>query len=207
MMAKRNFLLRNAAILVLTILMTGQLWARDEVKGREVYFDTESTELRDSEMGNPFTIMALFLGQKPTLDSKKEPHTHAHVFQVIVDGGNGVQDPPNADGSPGGDDSLAWGNFNMFIMGGLDYPPALEGKTGTFATAKYFIPYLDDRVYFLRLWEGTDVKSAPYYQDSSEYVSTSGDQGGGMVRISSRLYSTPQDVEWAFGPSKPRPKK
>lgn len=207
MMAKRNIQLRFATILVMSLLVTGQLWAREEVKGREVYIDMENNELRDKEMGNPFTILTLFFSSKPILDSKQEPHGHGHLIQVIVDGGNGVQDPPLADGSPGGDDSLAWGNFNTLYVGGLDYPPAMEGKTGTFVSAKYFIPFLDDKVYYLRLWESADAKTAPYYQDSSEYASTAGDQGGGMVRISSKLYSSPQDIEWAFGSPKPRPKK
>lgn len=206
-MASGNMVLRFAVLTCAAFILTTTVWARDEVKGREVYFDTENIEARDMEMGNPFSMLALFLCQKPQLDSKKEPHSHGHLIQVIVDGGNGEQDAPQADGTPGGDDSLAWGNFNALMLGGLEYPPTMEGKTGTFAGGKYFIPYRDDKVYYLRLWEGADPKTAPYYQDSSEYVSTAGDQGGGMVRISSRLYTTPQDVEWAFGPSKPRPKK
>ncbi len=207
MMAKRNISLRFAATLGLTLLFAGQLWARDEVNGREVYVDIENNELRDKEMGNPYTILTLFYNSKTVLDSKQEPHSHGHLIQIIVDGGNGIQDPPQADGSTGGDDSLALGNFNTLYLGGLDYPPKMEGKSGTFVSAKYFIPYFDDKVYYLRLWEGAEAKSAPYYQDSSEYASTAGDQGGGMVRISSRLYSSPQDIEWTFGPSKPRVKK
>ncbi|MCL4306411.1 hypothetical protein KJZ99_10880 [bacterium] len=200
-------MLRIATTILLVLVTLNSVMAREVIKGREVYFDTENTEERDNEMGNPFTILVFFFNNKPVLDRTGAPHDHGHLIQVIADGGNGIQDPPNPDGTPGGDDSLAWGNFNQLYLGGHEYPPQMEGKTGLFSSGKYFIPYVDDGVYYLRLWEGGDSKKAPYYQDSSEYVSTIGDQGGGMLRVSSRVYKSPEDVEWTFGPAKPRPKK
>ncbi|MCB9367398.1 MAG: hypothetical protein H6506_01795 [Calditrichaeota bacterium] len=207
LMTDGNMMLRKAIWLILIVCVAQGAYARDVIKGRDVYFDTEETEARDAVMGNPFSVLVLFLNMTPVLDSKGEPHDHNHLIQVIVDGGNGIQDPPKADGTPGGDDSLAWGNFNQVYIGGHTYPPEMVGKTGLFGTVKYFIPYTDDGVYYLRLWEGADAKKAPYYQDSSEYSSTIGDQGGGMLRVSSRIYKNPEDIDWKFGPSKPRTTK
>lgn len=151
---------------------------------------------------NPYNVLALFTCWKtPILDHTGKPHKHNRVIQVIVDGGNGVQDPPNPDGTPGGDDSLAYGNFNMIRVLGADGLFDPKGQSGFFITQKYFIPYLPDRAYYLRFWEGEDVATAPYYQNSVEYVSDN-DRGGSMIRFYS---SPPIDVDWKFGPSKPRP--
>ncbi len=207
MLAKRNIVLRIAGLFALLTLFVTTAIARDVIKGREVFFDTELDEQRDVAMGNPYGILVVMYGKAPVLDSKGELHSHGHLIQVIMDGGNGVQDPPNPDGTPGGDDSLAIGNFNSFYLAGYDYPPEMKGKTGLFLSAKFFLPYVDDRVYYLRLWEGGDPAKAPFYQDTREYVSTIGDQGGGLVRISSRNYSGPQELDWTFGKSVPRPKK
>lgn len=207
MLAKRNMLLRFALLGTAVTLFAATVYARDMVKGREIYVDTEETPVRDVEMGNPFNMLVLMYADKPVLDSKDAPHSHGGLIQLIMDGGNGVQDTPNPDGSPGGDDSLAIGNFNVLYLGGLEYPPTMDGKTGQFVSAKFFIPYVDDRVYYLRLWESGDPAKAPYYQDTREYVSTIGDQGGGLVRLTSRNYSGPHELNWTFGKSKPRPKK
>jgi hypothetical protein len=150
---------------------------------------------------NPYNVLALFMSQTPILDHAGKPHVHGHVIQVIVDGGNGIQDPPNPDGSPGGDDSLAYGNFNMIrMLGDMDARDP-KGRSGRFVTWKYFIPYLPDRAYYLRLWEGDNVATAPYYQDAVEYVSDL-DRGGSMIRFRE---GPPIDVDWKFGPSQPRP--
>ncbi len=207
MLEMRNHVLRFAGFLMLMALIAGSALAMDIVKGREVHFDTEDNPTRDVEMGNPFNMLVLMYTDKPVKDSKGDPHGHGHLIQLMIDGGNGVQDQPNPDGTPGGDDSLAIGNFNYLYLAGHDYPPNMDGKTGLFGSVKFFIPYVDDGVYYLRLWEGGDPAKAPFYQDTREYVSTVGDQGGGLVRLASRNYSGPQELNWTFGPSQPRPKK
>lgn len=207
LMEMRNNMLRFALLLALLTLVVQASIAREVVNGREVWYDTDEDLARDDAMGNPYNILVLLYSDKPVLDHKGEIHDHGHLIQVVMDGGNGLQDPPNPDGTPGGDDSLALGNFNTFYLAGHEYPPQMEGKTGLFGSVKFFVSYVDDRVYYLRLWEGGDPAKAPYYQDTSEYVSTIGDQGGGLVRISGRLYNGPQELNWTFGPSIPRPKK
>ena len=207
MLAKRNVVLRFAGLCLLLTLFAASAMARDVVKGREVWYDTDMDVARDEAVGNPYGLLVLLYSDRPVLDSKGELHSHGHLMQVIVDGGNGVQDPPNLDGTPGGDDSLALGNFNTLYLAGQEYPLVMEGKTGLFGSVKFFVPYIDDRVYYLRLWEGGDPAKAPFYQDTHEYVSTIGDQGGGLVRISSRNYAGPQELNWTFGKSQPRPKK
>jgi len=201
-------MLRFAVGLALVALAALSAHARDLVKGRELYIDTEATNERDERMGNPFGMLVLMHNDgDPVKNSKGDLHAHGAVIDVIQDGGNGIQDPPNADGTPGGDDSLAYGNFNRSFLVGLEDPIDMTKKSGLFYTQKYFIPYEDDKVYYLRLWEGSDPKTAPSYQNTNEYISTIGDQGGGMVRLSSRVYQGPAEVRWKFGPSVARPKK
>jgi hypothetical protein len=157
---------------------------------------------------NPFNILVFMYTTQPILDHLGEPHNHGHVIQLIQDGGNRIQDPPDPDGTPGGDDSLALGNFNMIKMRGIEYPYAPDGKTGQFYSVKYFVPFVRDAVYYLRIWEGDDVATAPYYQNSSEYRNpVTSDQGGGLVSISPRTFSGPQELDWIFGKSVPRPEK
>jgi hypothetical protein len=152
---------------------------------------------------NPYNVLAQMMTQTPIPDHTGKPHMNGHVIQVIVDGGNYLQDPPNADGTPGGDDSLAYGNFNMILMRGDEGPTAdFKARSGKFVSWKYFIPYFPDRAYYLRLWEGDKVATAPYYQDSVEYFAEV-DRGGAMIRFHE---GPPVDVDWKFGPSKPRPK-
>jgi hypothetical protein len=149
--------------------------------------------------------MALWVAfTDPVLNQAGKPHAMGDVFQVLVDGGNGVQDLPNPDGSPGGDDSLAFGNYNLFRINGLE-DPALVGKDiGLYFAHKYFIPFVMGRGYYLRLWEGKDAKTAPYYQDTKEYK-TEVDAGGAFYFFKEN--APPIDVEWKFTASKPRPKK
>jgi hypothetical protein len=151
---------------------------------------------------NPYNVLASMTALTPIPDHTGKPHAHGHVIQVIVDGGNYIQDPPNPDGTPGGDDSLAYGNFNMILLRGEQEPWDPKGRSGKFVSWKYFIPYIPDRAYYLRLWEGDSVATAPYYQDSIEYYAEV-DRGGGMIRFHE---GPPIDVDWKFGPSKPRPK-
>jgi hypothetical protein len=177
----------------------------------EQYMDGRKVVLSDAELpadaGNPFNMLAFMHNSEPALDSRGEPHHHGHLIQVIVDGGNRMQDPPDPDGSPGGDDSLAYGNFNLMVLQGVETPFVEDGDTGLFFGLRYFVPYQREGVYYLRLWEGNDVKSAPYYQDSSEYIATNGDQGGGMIMMSPRTIQGPMETNWRFGKSVPRPKK
>lgn len=152
---------------------------------------------------NPYNILASFNSWKqPVLDHTGKPHAHGHIIQVIVDGGNYRQDPPNPDGSPGGDDSMAYGNFNLIRLLGIDEPTDPKGRTGMFMSAKYFIPFFPDRAYYLRLWEGDNIATAPYYQNTIEYDAEV-DRGGSMLRPPP---GPPIDVNWTFGPSQPWPK-
>ena len=151
---------------------------------------------------NPYSIYSLMICWKnPILDHTGKPHDHGHVIQLIMDGGNGIQDPPLPDGMPGGDDTLAFGNYNHIrLMGqdGLDDP---NGKSGQFFAKRAFAPLVPNRTYYLRVWEGDDFKTAPYYQDTIEYVGLD-DRGGAMFTPTP---GQPQEIDWTFGPSKPRP--
>lgn len=171
-------------------------------RDRILIYDTE--EMPDwFPHNNPQNVLVhLYCEKYPVLDHTGQPHDHGHVIQVIQDGGNGLQDPPNTDGSPGGDDSLAWGNFNMIRLGGIAMPPLEEGKTGQFYSQKLFIAFDPDGAYYLRVWEGDDVSTAPYYQNSVEYW-TDQDHGGAMMRITPNELA---DSDWRFGKSIPRPK-
>jgi hypothetical protein len=171
-------------------------------KGREVVFDTD-TLIPDRAI-NPYSVLASQNSwTKPVLDHTGKPHHHGHLIQIIVDGGNGIQDPPNADGSPGGDDSLAYANFNMIRMRGSDEPYDLKGATGMFASWRFFVPFVPPpRAYYLRIWEGDNVATAPYYQNTIEYKADTNDRGGAMIVLRS---GPPIEVDWTFGPSKPRP--
>ncbi len=193
--------MRSLFVLVLTLFAVPLLHAQDNM--RPILFDHEDPpEWYPQE--NPFNTLALLVAwETPILDHSGKPHKHGRVIQVIMDGGNGVQDPPKADGSPGGDDSLAYGNFNMIRVMGIDDPPVPTGASGMFYSKKYFIPYFKNRPVYLRFWEGEDERIAPYYQDSIEYKSDE-DQGGAMVMLKDGI---PVDLIWSFGDSKPRPKK
>ena len=173
------------------------------ITGREPMWDTDSLPGYITD-DNPFRMLALMVAfEHPVLDHRGKPHRHGNIVQIIEDGGNGRQDEPRPDGSPGGDDSLAFGNFNMFRIWGLEMPSDSAAATGLFWSRRYFVPYIESRRYYLRVWEGNDLKTAPYYQDSREYKSET-DQGGAMYFM--RSNSMPTDVEWQFGPAKPRPK-
>jgi hypothetical protein len=169
---------------------------------RPVLFDSVANPPPYVPQINPFSILASMNSFKtPVLDHSGKPHQHGHVIQVIVDGGNGRQDPPQTDGMPGGDDSLAYGNFNLICLDGLDDPPKMNEATGLFFSKRYFIPFLPSRAYYLRVWEGNDYATAPYYQDSKEYDAGE-DRGGAMITLA---VPHPIDVDWKFGPSIPRP--
>jgi hypothetical protein len=137
-------------------------------------------------------------------DHKGEPHKNGHIIQVIADGGNGIQDPPNPDGSPGGDDTLAFGNFNLMrVCGVAEFTKDTTAQTGQFYSQKYFIPYVRGKSYYLRLWDGYNEKTAPYYQDTIEYT-TGMDNGGSMIRMNSAVPMSPVDADFKFGKCKPR---
>ena len=179
----------------------------EELGGRKVIWDSDVLS-KDELPENPFNMLVFMYTTQPVIDHLGEFHDHNHIIQLIQDGGNRIQDPPNPDGSPGGDDSLALGNFNSVRMLGITYPYLPNGKSGQFYSKKYFVPSLRDAVYYLRIWEGDDVADAPYYQHSSEYLNpTTNDQGGGMVTISPRTIQGPQELDWLFGKSIPRPQK
>jgi hypothetical protein len=170
---------------------------------RPVLFDTDEPPPYLPQ-ANPYNLLAsMNCWTVPVLDHSGKPHQHGHLVQILVDGGNGRQDPPNPDGTPGGDDSVAYGNFNLIRLQGLDDPPNLKAATGLFFSARYFIPFLPGRAYYLRLWEGDNSATAPYYQDTIEYDAGE-DRGGAMITLT---ITHPLDVDWKFGPSKPRPQK
>jgi hypothetical protein len=170
---------------------------------RIVLYDTDDDPPGYPSM-NPYNILASMNSwSTPILNHSGKPHKHGDVIQILMDGGNLKQDPPNPDGTPGGDDSLAYGNFNMIRLLGIVSMTDSIGESGQFMSWRYFIPFQPGRAYYLRLWEGKNVATAPYYQDTIEYEAGA-DRGGAMVQLKD---GTPSDLDWKFGPSKPRPGK
>jgi hypothetical protein len=169
---------------------------------RPILFDNEKPPAGYPVM-NPYNILIqMTSGGQPILDHAGQPHTDGHVIQVIQDGGNGVQDPPRADGSPGGDDTLAYGNFNMIRMSGDPLTGNDGQNTGTFISKRNFIPYVQPGpAYYLRIWEGDDIATAPYYQDTKEY-SAGRDQGGATFTPKP---AKPTILRWKFGEAVARP--
>lgn len=170
--------------------------------GAPILFDTDDPP-PDYPIVNPYAVLvSINSWTKSVHDHEGKPHEAGHLVQIIMDGGNGVQDPPRADGMPGGDDSLAYGNFNMLRVAPPEAAPDESGRKGMFYSQRYFIPYVAPvRAYYLRIWEGDNVATAPYYQNSSEY-DAGDDRGGGMIFLRT---GEPMDTDWTFGPSKPRP--
>jgi hypothetical protein len=134
----------------------------------------------------------------PVLDHTGNPHEDGHIIQIIADGGNGIQDPPNPDGTPGGDDSLADGNFNVQYVNGKKHVP--DGlKPGMFMGMRCFVPYHLSMSLYMRLWEGSSYIASEYYQDSEEYESSMGDRGGPIVTLQPGYMD---EVVWQFGHSR-----
>jgi hypothetical protein len=148
---------------------------------------------------NPYeTLYSMNSWTTPVLDHTGKPHTDGHAIQLVMDGGNGIQDPPNSDGSPGGDDSLGAGNFQVqFINGAKHLAEGMEA--GMFVGVRYFIPYKPNSSIYLRLWEGSDPRTARYYQDTVEYTTFQGNSGGPIVDLRPESMD---DIDWRFGPSK-----
>jgi hypothetical protein len=173
------------------------------------YFDNDTTKLPDY-YPNIYTysgtvLVSMNCWTYPPLDHNGELHHQGHIIQLIEDGGNGLQDPPNPDGSPGGDDALALGNFNLMrIYDDDDLSVDTTKRSNKFGSYKYFVPYNNGNSYYLRLWEGYSEKTAPYYQDTIEY-STGTDNGGTMIRLYAITPQPPVDADFKFGPPKPRP--
>jgi hypothetical protein len=146
---------------------------------------------------NPYRTLCCMYSSEPVLDHNGEPHRDGHVIQIIADGGNGIQDLPNFDGSPGGDDSLAAGNFNIQYVNGEKH--STEGLgSGMFIGMAYFISYKLNQTIYLRVWEGPDPSAASFYQDSKEYTTTLGNSGGCMITLRTQ-YS--DEIDWRFGRS------
>ena len=148
---------------------------------------------------NPFgSLYRMHSWTTPVLDHEGKPHKDGHIIQIIVDGGNGIQDPPRFDGNPGGDDTLADGNFYaQFINGEKNVPVGLA--PGTFYGTVYYIPYKANQSIYLRLWEGQYPGVAEYYQDSEEYKTTRGNVGGPIIAVQPEVVD---QIEWRFGQSK-----
>jgi hypothetical protein len=215
--ARLERMVKTAAYLVLFACLAAAVLAQDTTKVSEkkavnrsawrsmrpVIWDDQHNFPPDFPRINPYRITVLFSsGKNPVLDHTGQPHLSGHAIQVIMDGGNGVQDPPKPDGSPGGDDSLAFANLNMIRMT-MNFSEPDTVRTGGFVAKRYFVPlYPTGRAYYLRIWEGKDVATALYYQDSIEYVSA-GDTGGAMIIPKA---GEPATARWKFGSSKPRPK-
>ena len=148
---------------------------------------------------NPFgSLYRMHSWKRPILDHEGKPHKDGHIIQIIMDGGNGIQDPPLSNGNPGGDDSLADGNFYaQFINGEKNIENGLA--PGMFIGMVYYIPYKANQSIYLRLWEGSDPGEAEYYQDSEKYETTRGNSGGAILSLQPEIVD---QVEWWFGPSK-----
>ena len=191
--------MRFLSLLVALFALSSFSWA-DSNRGTPIWDDGDLPPGWPEE--NLFNVLASMNSwTKPVLDHTGQPHAHGHIVQLIMDGGNNIQDPPSADGQPGGDDSLAYGNFNMIRVLGIEGDDNATGKTGMFFSKKFFIPLVPQRSFYLRIWEGKDEKTAPYYQDTIEYTAND-DRGGKMIKLRS---GQPMDIDWTFGASQPRP--
>ncbi|MFZ5432460.1 MAG: hypothetical protein ACOZB3_01680 [Calditrichota bacterium] len=194
------------AIAVIGIAVFGfQAFAEDAISDSThppILFDTQEPPGILGQ-GNPYRILTLMASaMTPVLNHEGKPHEAGNVIQIIADGGNGVQDSPNPDGTPGGDDLLAYGNFNMMRVLPADQAPDGSGREGLFMPVRYFIPFSNPtKAYYLRIWEGKDIATAPYYQDTKEY-DAGDDRGGAMLFL---RVGEPADVYWTFGASQPRP--
>lgn len=164
-------------------------------------FDPDSVALSEKAKQdyNPYrTLYSMNSWTTPVLDHNGKPHKDGHIIQIIADGGNGIQDPPNPDGSPGGDDSMAVGNFSIqYINGEKHIAGGLE--PGMFMGMMYFVPYNANQTIYLRIWEGADPAAAEYYQDAEEYTTFRGNRGGMMIALQP---SDLDDIDWLFGHSK-----
>lgn len=156
-----------------------------------------SSEAREDH--NPYDVLySMNSWTTPVLDHNDKPHADGHAIQLIMDGGNGIQDPPNLDGSPGGDDTMAVGNFNVQYTNGAKHKA--EGlEAGMFMGMRYFVPYKPYSSIYLRLWEGSDPTVARYYQDTADYTTFRGNSGGPIIDLQTEYLD---DIDWRFGPSK-----
>lgn len=162
-------------------------------------FDPDSIPPNAKGEHNPdWTLCCMHSWSAPVLDHNGKPHRDGHIIQIIADGGNAIQDPPNPDGSPGGDDTLADGNFTIqYVNGEKHIPDGL--KPGMFIGMRCFVPYKPDMSVYVRLWEGHDPMTSEYYQDSEEYTTLEGDKGGQIVSLQRGII---KELDWRFGPSK-----
>jgi hypothetical protein len=172
----------------------------------EEEFDPDSVAIdeRVKQDYNPYmSLYSMNSWTTPVLDHNGKPHKDCHAIQVIADGGNGIQDPPNPDGSPGGDDSLADGNYNIqYVNGKKNIIAGLQD--GMFMGTYYYVPYKANQSIYLRLWESSYPATAEYYQDSEEYTTFRGDHGGPIIALQPENVD---DVDWKFGPSKKSPNR
>ncbi len=164
-------------------------------------FDPDSIAFHPKAVGNynpTQTLCGMNSWLSPVLDHNGNPHPDGHIIQIIADGGNGIQDPPNLDGSPSGDDTLAEGNFNIqYINGEKHIPHGLSA--GMFIGMFYFISYKPNQSIYLRIWEGRDPSKAEYYQDSREFTTERGNSGGHMFAPHPNRV---ESVQWLFSESK-----
>ncbi len=181
---------------VIVVLMLA--WASPTSLGQQE-IDPDSITYSPLAVGsfNPYRTLCCMYSSEPVLDHNGEAHKDGHVIQIIADGGNGIQDPPNLDGSPGGDDSLAAGNFNIQYVNGEKHSAEGLGP-GMFMGMAYFISYKLNQTIYLRIWEGPDPSGAEYYQDSREYTTTFGNSGGSMITLRTQ-YS--DEIDWRFSRS------
>lgn len=91
------------------------------------------------------------------------------LFQIVWAGPDGVPDPPNADGSPGGDDQplAAFVTGQAFGRFGTGYED--EPDTGRFDTlfAHHFQPGTPGIVLYARAWDAATFDAAMAYGDSA----------------------------------------
>jgi hypothetical protein len=189
---------RLGPIQLLVFLFFTTAFSSDLSLGQQ--FDPDSICYSDKvrEDFNPYDTLYRMCSWKPVQNHLSQPHSDGDAIQIIADGGNGIQDPPQSDGSPGGDDSLADGNFNVQYVNGEKHEP--DGLTqGMFVGMMYFVPYKPNMHIYLRIWEGTDPARAEFYQDSEEYTTFYGDTGGAMVELRSDWLD---DMDWKFGMAK-----
>jgi hypothetical protein len=163
--------------------------------------DPDSIRLDSLATGdhNPYsTLYSMNSWTVPVLDHEGKPLKDGYIIQIIADGGNGIQDPPDSAGNPGGDDTMVSGSFDIQYVNGEKHQA--EGvQPGMFIGVRYLVPYRLDEPVYLRIWEGSDPMTADYYLDSEEYTTFRGSRGGCMLSMRAGYL---EDIDWRFGSAK-----
>lgn len=106
---------------------------------------------------------SLLPGSNPNSDAFGYPVVSGCLVQILAVGGNGVPDLPQADGSPGGDDSL-W--HTIQIGEGISPARTLSGR---FSKSIYeYVP--QGSRYYARAFNATDLADATHWGQSEVFT-------------------------------------